>query len=125
MPLIYHVYKLLLMAAYGFLIYTCNHDGSLGSYYGSLVLYLLLVPTAILWVASFMWVQRVRLLVHAGHGLVIIAAVLLMLITMLATGEEINMLTLGAIGPAVPVMIEAVISIDHLKHTAFHESRRL
>ncbi|MHB1462639.1 MAG: hypothetical protein ACYC1M_15225 [Armatimonadota bacterium] len=118
MPFIYHVYKLLLICIYGAIVYACYHDGSLGEVYGNIIVVLLLVPAVLIWVASWFTEPEMRLRLNIGHGVVLVAAIGLLLLTMLFTGDQLNSMTLGAIAPAAPVLLEAWISYDFFINSA-------
>ncbi len=118
MPFIYHLYKLLLICIYGTIVYACFHDGSLGEVYGTIIIVLLLIPAAVIWIASWVVEPDMRLRLNMGHGVAILTAIGLLFLTMLITGDHINEMTLGAIAPAAPVLLEAWISYDFFRNSA-------
>ena len=118
MPFIYHIYKLLLICMYGAIVYACYHDGSLGEVYGNIIVVLLLIPAVMIWIASWCVEPEMRLRLNMGHGVVLLTAIGLLLLTMLITGDHINTMTLGAIAPAAAVLLEAWISYDFFKNSA-------
>ncbi len=118
MPFIYHIYKLLLICIYGAIVYACYHDGSLGKVYGNIIVVLLLIPAVLIWVASWFVEPERRLHLNMGHGVVLLAAIGLLFLSMLITGDHFDAMTLGAIAPSAPVLLEAWISYDFFKNSA-------
>ena len=121
----YNIYKLLLLALYSFIVYLCYHDGSLGSHYGDLLLWLLLIPTLVTWIASIWLELSTRLVICTIHGTIIGILAAYLVVSEFTASNTVSGITIGAVLPALPVVIEAAFSIDFLKQLSAKNPRRL